>query len=88
MAAKIFPPFFGQIAVPNENWGEVQIIQAANAVDLDSLERERGNCFVRQNVYLRVWKSIAQRVNRRQSQDEIAKGSATGDQDTPAVNTR
>ena len=88
MLPKIRSPFFGQIAAPNENRREVRIVEAANAVDFDSLERERGDCFVCQNVYLRVWKGVAQRVNSRQSQNEITKGSAAGDEDALAVNTR
>ena len=86
--AKIFPPFFGQMAVTNKNRGKTRIVQAANAVDLDSLKCERGHCFVCQNVYLRLWKGIAQRANGWQSQEEIAQGSTADDQETPATNTR
>src|SRR5438105_3015070 len=86
--AKIFPPFVRQLATPNEHRGETRIIQAANVVDVDRLNCERGNRFVCQHVYLRFWKGIAQCVNCRQSQDEIAKSSAAGDQETPAVNMK
>ena len=86
--AKILPPFFGQLGAPNEDRREVRFVEAANAVDLDSLERERGNCFVCQNVYLRVWKGIAERVNSWQSQNEVAKRSAAGDEDAPTVNMK